>query len=189
MVDGRPSFVAASLVTVRYCIVTVCRRHHGCDGTVQYGTVFSTVPYAYWYRYVLLVQYSTVLSVCTRTYRYGTVPVILVLYNTTSYSKYCTVLPYTGTGTVRSSAETAGLIRIARELFLHKLLPAGEYYFADSGYRCPYSPSITEFDVPDHEREAMNRIMAYHETVNGRFKSWRILTDMFRNREELQSPS
>ncbi|CAJ1928658.1 unnamed protein product [Cylindrotheca closterium] len=74
-------------------------------------------------------------------------------------------------------------IKIARN-HLHEILPQGEYYLADAGYRCQHSPSITKFDIPDHERETMDELMAYHENINGKFKDWRIMSDRFRNSEE-----
>mmetsp|Transcript_22629 Transcript_22629/g.55926 ORF Transcript_22629/g.55926 Transcript_22629/m.55926 type:complete len:137 (+) Transcript_22629:649-1059(+) len=73
-------------------------------------------------------------------------------------------------------------LKIARD-HLHEILPQGEYYLADAGYRCQHSPSVTKFDIPAHEREDMDRLMAYHETINGKFKHWKILNDRFRGSE------
>ena len=74
-------------------------------------------------------------------------------------------------------------IRIAR-MKLNGLLPAGEYYFADVGYRdANASPAITRHEVPPHERRAFDVLMARHETVNRRFKEWGILQQKFRHDE------
>jgi len=74
-------------------------------------------------------------------------------------------------------------LRIARN-HLHRILPRGEYYFADAGYRSQYAPSVTKFDIGEHERDSMDRLMAYHENVNGKFKDWGILAGRWRSSEE-----
>ena len=65
-------------------------------------------------------------------------------------------------------------LRIAR-LKLHKMLPIGEYYLCDDGYRCKYSPGITKRDIPATELNLKTSIMAKHESINRRFKQWGIL--------------
>ena len=74
-------------------------------------------------------------------------------------------------------------LRIARN-YLHKILPKGEYYIADGGYKGDHVPSVLYEDVPEEEKRRFKKIRARHENVNGRFKEWRILSDAFRHEEE-----
>ena len=73
-------------------------------------------------------------------------------------------------------------LRIAR-LWLHRALPAGEHHVADGGYQCPNGPSVLIDDVPQNERRAFKLIRSRHETVNGRFKEWKILSGTHRHHE------
>jgi hypothetical protein len=69
---------------------------------------------------------------------------------------------------------------------LHHMLPRGEWYLADRGYRSSHSPAIT-FDMlqNDHDKERMKRIRGRHETINRRFKEWGILSQKYRHDEDL----
>ena len=66
---------------------------------------------------------------------------------------------------------------------MHRALPAGEYYIADGGYQCSDGPSVLIDDVPVNERRAFKLIRSRHETVNGRFKEWKILSGTYRHHE------
>jgi len=78
-------------------------------------------------------------------------------------------------------------IKIANSL-LHHMLPQGEYYLADCGYYKVNAPSITKNEVAPFERGRMGTLLARHETINKRFKSWEILKQTFRHEEELHGP-
>ena len=75
-------------------------------------------------------------------------------------------------------------LRIA-EQWLHKVLPRGEYYIADAGYRCQHGPAVMHNDMPPHERRKHAIIRARHEMINGRLKEWRILTTIYRHDESM----
>ena len=74
-------------------------------------------------------------------------------------------------------------LRIARNM-LHNILPAGEYYIADGGYKDDDSPSVLFEDVPEDEKRRFKKIRARHENVNGRLKEWRALSDVFRHEDD-----
>ena len=74
-------------------------------------------------------------------------------------------------------------LRIARNK-LHYMLPPGEKYLADVGYMCYSAPSITKQECPAHERDAVNSLLARHETVNTRFKDWGILKNKYTLEED-----
>ena len=74
-------------------------------------------------------------------------------------------------------------LRIARSA-LHDMIPRGEFYLADCGYRARDTPVVTKNDIPANERDRMNKLMARHETVNTRFKDWGILLNRFDFAEE-----
>mmetsp|Transcript_5759 Transcript_5759/g.13556 ORF Transcript_5759/g.13556 Transcript_5759/m.13556 type:complete len:209 (-) Transcript_5759:54-680(-) len=78
-------------------------------------------------------------------------------------------------------------LKIAREQ-LHYMLPEGELYLADCGYSARDAPSITKNDIAPWERRRMGILMARHETINTRFKKWKILKHQFRHQEELHGP-
>ena len=69
-------------------------------------------------------------------------------------------------------------LQIARSK-LHFMVPHGEFYLADRGYKAPYTPGITKDDIPALERNKMNWLMARHEQLNRRFKEWGILDNQF----------
>ena len=73
-------------------------------------------------------------------------------------------------------------LRIARQ-WLHNVLPPGEFYVADGGYRDKHGPSVVQSMVPENEIRAFKLIRARHETVNGRFKEWKILGNTCRHHE------
>ena len=64
------------------------------------------------------------------------------------------------------------------------MLPPGEYYLCDDGYRCRHSPGITKKDIPQNELNLMTKLMARHESINGRFKQWGIMQQRYRNLEK-----
>lgn len=78
-------------------------------------------------------------------------------------------------------------IKIARAQ-LHAMLPHGEYYLADCGYRAIDAPSITRDEIAPFERREMGLLLARHETINRRFKDWEILKQQFRHKEEFHGP-
>lgn len=63
-------------------------------------------------------------------------------------------------------------LKIAKELYCE--FAAGEVTLADKGYRCPEF-----FKIPSNAFE--KRILARHETFNGRLKSFEIMNSKFRN--------
>ena len=77
-------------------------------------------------------------------------------------------------------------LRIARQ-WLHNVLPPGEFCVADGGYRDKHGPSVVQSMVPENELRAFKLIRARHETVNGRFKEWKILSNTCRHHESCHS--
>ena len=73
-------------------------------------------------------------------------------------------------------------MRTAR-LWLHRALPAGEFHAADGGCKCSHGPSVLIDDVPQNERRAFKLIRSRHETVNGRFKEWKVSSGTCRHHE------
>ena len=68
--------------------------------------------------------------------------------------------------------------------YLHSLLGPQEYYLADAGYRSGSGPAITRNALPPDRRQMYVELMARHETVNRRFKEFRILGSKFRHEED-----
>ena len=58
---------------------------------------------------------------------------------------------------------------------------------ADGGYRDKHGPSVVQSMVPENELRAFKLIRARHETVNGRFKEWKILSNTYRHHESCHS--
>ena len=74
-------------------------------------------------------------------------------------------------------------LSIVRSLIHRKLLP-GEFYLADSGYRDLQGPSVlVEEIVNEAEKRHAYVTRARHETINRRFKEWKILHDIYRHSE------
>jgi len=74
-------------------------------------------------------------------------------------------------------------LRIARS-HLHHLLGPREYYLADAGYRSGNGPAVQRNGLPVRRRGMFKKLMARHETINRRFKEFRILGTRFRHEED-----
>ena len=75
-------------------------------------------------------------------------------------------------------------LRIARTL-LHRKLRPNEFYIADSGYRDVLGPAVLLEDLRTrNERAWATLIRARHETINRRFKEWKVLGDTYRHAEQ-----
>lgn len=77
-------------------------------------------------------------------------------------------------------------LRIARSA-LHGMLLAGEMYLADGGYREPNGYNITPSGYHDFEDKQRADARARHETINGMFKVFKSLNDMWRHQREKHS--
>lgn len=67
-------------------------------------------------------------------------------------------------------------LKLSRELYVHQVMP-GELTFADKGYR-----DAKFFITPDSTNNAGHKyIMSRHETVNKRFRQFRVLGNTFRH--------
>ena len=74
-------------------------------------------------------------------------------------------------------------LKIAKSL-LHRKLNRGEFYIADSGYRDLEGPSVLIEDLrTPAEKKFARTIRARHETINRRYKEWKILKDIYRHSE------
>ena len=74
-------------------------------------------------------------------------------------------------------------IQIARSL-LHKKLAPGEFYIADSGYQDVHGPAVCICDLKSRSEKRKAMILrAKHETINRRYKEWKILGDIYRHSE------
>jgi hypothetical protein len=65
-------------------------------------------------------------------------------------------------------------LRIAREA-LHGMLADGEMYVADSGYQEGNQHCFTPDGSNSYEQRKMGEARARHETINGRFKTWKAM--------------
>jgi hypothetical protein len=77
-------------------------------------------------------------------------------------------------------------IRIARSS-LHDELDDGEMYIADSGYEEGNQHCFTPNGINNLEQRMMGLARARHETVNGKFKLFRALSDEWRHTLEKHS--
>ena len=74
-------------------------------------------------------------------------------------------------------------LRIARSL-LHKKLRPNEFYIADSGYRDTFGPAVLVEELRTRNERAWGKIIrARHETINRRYKEYKILGDIYRHSE------
>jgi len=73
-------------------------------------------------------------------------------------------------------------IRIARLIGgIQSKMGRGERYIADGGYQDGGEFGITPNGVHDAETRRQKVLRSCHETVNGRFKRWRILSGTYRH--------
>ena len=73
-------------------------------------------------------------------------------------------------------------LRIARSAGGIQMMDHGERYIADGGYRDGGDFGITPTGLNNAEQRRQSLVRARHETINGRFKRWRALSGVFRNR-------
>jgi hypothetical protein len=69
--------------------------------------------------------------------------------------------------------------KIARDEGLIASLSPGEYFVADGGYKGDFAETPTGYNNDDQRMKSLAR--ARHETVNGRFKQFGILQQVFRS--------
>jgi hypothetical protein len=79
-------------------------------------------------------------------------------------------------------------LRIARDA-LHDCLDDGEMYIADSGYDEGNQHCFTPDGTNSFEQRQMSLARARHETINGRFKTFRAMSDEWRHSLEKHGPA